>query len=700
MGRGWSSRVFLVLGGFMSYFQAFGQLDCAPDEPNWMAHHTFRPNGVWTGHVFQLSPNYRPAGDNERPIFTDASDADRVWKGFLLRDGNDFLPASGLNFDTQFSDYTAEGLDAGHFFPTASRNSHQHVPDGCATELQHFGVYMKTRYTIPEPGIYRVRVGSDDGSFLRIFDPPTNNTLLEVNGNPAIHHNWFKTDPPFTFIYADNMRNFYIPFEGGEEIWIDLRYYEKRGRSRLSFNFELYFGPGEIAVEKTGNSEGDYCGINPNPPEFLSLGPAVFAEGTEPNYQWQYSLTDGPEATWIDIEGANGLTYKIPESDEGGPESFSGTRYFRRVATNQVVAEDEEGNEETLTNFFASNVLTVTVNPIEELDRFEYGDNQWIGHIYRGASNNSRRATDYLGRHYEDMEFSQTFMDVPYTGPSSQSDFHPDHGCPFFIDNFTVQYRMRFEAKAGTYDVKVSGDDGFTLSIDGGNSILPGISSWLHGHYKERSARFSVEKDTVLYMILNYWEGTRDQLIQFEFINYTPVEWGQVSGDPCGPANCIKWETIQEKNTSHFIVEKSNDAKEWVSIGDTIDAQGNSTEPTLYDFRDEDVERERTYYRIKQFDLDGSLDYSEVIRVDNPNIRRSMLPFPNPTLEKVRFKTQHRVIQVKVISMDHRINGILDAIPIGGEQFYEVDFAQLPSGQYIMTIVTEEDRKSHKIIKR
>src|SRR5690606_14992047 len=106
---------------------------------------------------------------------------------------------------------------------------------------------------------------------------------------------------------------------------------------------------------------------------------------------------------------------------------------------------------------YASNVLTVNVAYIENLDQQEYGQNQWIGHLYKGKGNFSNNA--YMGRINEEDIFSSDF-DYNNT-PSSPNSFTPDYGCDFVTEKFSIRYKMKLNVSPGSYNFQVRGDDGF-----------------------------------------------------------------------------------------------------------------------------------------------------------------------------------------------------------------------------------------------
>ncbi|GAB3002098.1 hypothetical protein GCM10027284_19770 [Cyclobacterium sediminis] len=686
--------LFLVITG-----QTYGQLACTNTEPitltkpwqnGWQNGY---PIGVWNAYVYQLTEEYNPnganAGHNEPSEFKKTYDGvGGQYKGMLRRDGNNFLPVSGVNFDTYFSDpnpgdgYSSDSL----FFQTGIDPS---TPGGCDTQFNLFGVHMRGRYIPQANGIYRISIGSDDGSHFSMFsdiDNASSSGAVDVNGNDLIHNNWVKNesdtllyDGVDNFIYEDNIRNYYIEMETTQQWYMTLNYYENDGANRFSFNIELYFGPGEIKMGNDASGSVTFCGINPDPTIISSLGPAVFEDGEVTEYFWQYATTNDESTVWTTIPGATGKDYDIPAYQD---DSWTGTRYYRRGATNTIV--DDEGVSTDVDVF--TNVLEVIMNPIPDLDRTEFGDNEWIGHTYDAPRNFA--TSNYAGRVFEDAEFNQSF-------PSGV-------GCTSQTSNFTVQYRMRLDVSPGTYDFYVNGDDGYRLSIDG----VAVIDEWTkEGGKKEAPGdtyQMEILEAGVLELILDYYELGGDQSISFDYeetLLVLPLEWGDFLGQSCGEKNCLNWSTLQEKNTSHFILERSHNGFSWEIFGETIEAQGNSNQEVYYDFADHSITNDVTFYRIKQVDLDDTFSYSDVIRVENNSNRDRLMPFPNPTTDLLFVDSDEAILSVELTSQDQRVraNPLLEKVR---DNRYQIDMRQFPSNHYLVTIQTEKSKKTYKIMKR
>jgi hypothetical protein len=95
-----------------------------------------------------------------------------------------------------------------------------------------------------------------------------------------------------------------------------------------------------------------------------------------------------------------------------------------------------------------------------------------------------------------------------------------------------------------------------------------------------------------------------------------PVELLYFDGIAYDKTNYLEWATATEHNSSHFVVEKSEDGYTWKSIGQQW-AAINSTQEIRYDLVDDEVYPVLNYYRLKQFDIDGTNKEYGPIAIDN-----------------------------------------------------------------------------------
>ena len=99
-------------------------------------------------------------------------------------------------------------------------------------------------------------------------------------------------------------------------------------------------------------------------------------------------------------------------------------------------------------------------------------------------------------------------------------------------------------------------------------------------------------------------------------ISALPVELLYFDGEKKQSSNYLYWATASEHNSSHFVVEKSEDGYNWQQIGQLPSAI-NSTQELHYDLTDNDVSPIYNYYRLMQYDIDGAFKQYGPIAINN-----------------------------------------------------------------------------------
>jgi len=97
----------------------------------------------------------------------------------------------------------------------------------------------------------------------------------------------------------------------------------------------------------------------------------------------------------------------------------------------------------------------------------------------------------------------------------------------------------------------------------------------------------------------------------------------------------LDWATGSEQNTVSFIVERSADGSHFTAIGD-IPAKGPSVARLDYVFTDKNPLPDRSFYRLRIEDADGTAAYSEVRSVQLNGSAPQIQVMPNPVLSNGR----------------------------------------------------------------
>jgi len=128
-------------------------------------------------------------------------------------------------------------------------------------------------------------------------------------------------------------------------------------------------------------------------------------------------------------------------------------------------------------------------------------------------------------------------------------------------------------------------------------------------------------------------------------ISALPIELLYLEGDKESDYNLIRWATATEHNTSHFIVEKSEDGYEWKSIGE-VQASQNSTQEIKYSLIDQNVRPSYNYYRLKQYDIDGMNQTYGPIQINNTDKIITVIKRINLAGQEVNENTTGVVIEI------------------------------------------------------
>jgi hypothetical protein len=171
-----------------------------------------------------------------------------------------------------------------------------------------------------------------------------------------------------------------------------------------------------------------------------------------------------------------------------------------------------------------------------------------------------------------------------------------------------------------------------------------------------------------------------------------PVTWNKVDVQTLENGNEVVWSTSSEQNTSHFEVEYSEDAVQFYKVSENIPAAGNSSTTQYYKFLHESEMKPWLYYRVKQVDLDGKVDYSKIVIAK----RTSKLPdfkvaiYPIPLMEGDLTLDIHSIaqteIQIRVIDLLGK-EVYREKVPSKGYRTqHQLQLNHLPKGQYQIQI--------------
>ncbi|MDI9366292.1 MAG: T9SS type A sorting domain-containing protein [Flavobacterium sp.] len=122
---------------------------------------------------------------------------------------------------------------------------------------------------------------------------------------------------------------------------------------------------------------------------------------------------------------------------------------------------------------------------------------------------------------------------------------------------------------------------------------------------------------------------TTQTIYSIHIYNVLPLQLLNFTAQQQNAHIAIQWQTANEVNTSHFTIQRSVDAVNFIKVAD-INAKGGGN----YSYNDNLTtlthELSPIYYRLQMVDKDGAFTYSEVFSCKMLAVNKQLLVFPNP----------------------------------------------------------------------
>jgi trimeric autotransporter adhesin len=157
----------------------------------------------------------------------------------------------------------------------------------------------------------------------------------------------------------------------------------------------------------------------------------------------------------------------------------------------------------------------------------------------------------------------------------------------------------------------------------------------------------------------------------------------------------IYWTTEQEINSSKFVVERSSDGRTWENLA-TVNAAGNSNTRSDYYVTDYSPKKGINYYRLKQIDLDGKFEYSN-IKSAIFNVPYNVIVTPNPVSDFIHVlinKADNKNIEIQIADMSGKIIKNI----ITNESFTNISTYGIAKGMYLVKVINEKIVTTQKIV--
>ncbi len=186
------------------------------------------------------------------------------------------------------------------------------------------------------------------------------------------------------------------------------------------------------------------------------------------------------------------------------------------------------------------------------------------------------------------------------------------------------------------------------------------------------------------------------------FEDVLPVEYLSFKGFTAKNEDVLSWITATEINNEYFAVEVSTDMLTFSEIG-RVAGNGNSNTQSKYTFINSSILSEVRYYRLKQVDIDGKYEYSNVIILSSSSNEIEILVSPNPFTDNLNLhfsgikdnKKANIQIFNDVGQLVYNENTIVYPL-----DFKKIFLQNIPSGVYLLKVLINDQIFTFKIIKK
>lgn len=167
----------------------------------------------------------------------------------------------------------------------------------------------------------------------------------------------------------------------------------------------------------------------------------------------------------------------------------------------------------------------------------------------------------------------------------------------------------------------------------------------------------------------------------------------------------VNWITSSELNNDYFEIERSEDGVTFEVIGE-VAGNGTTNEETHYNFTDYRPIIGVSYYRLAQFDYDGTKSVFNAVSVENSSINQGLETsiFPNPTYSNnINLRITNNNASEFIQILLHDVSGNLlfhdDIHAYSGVSDYSIQLPiELEKGIYLMTIIQKQSQQTQRLI--
>jgi hypothetical protein len=175
-----------------------------------------------------------------------------------------------------------------------------------------------------------------------------------------------------------------------------------------------------------------------------------------------------------------------------------------------------------------------------------------------------------------------------------------------------------------------------------------------------------------------------------------PLDITMFSGQQVNKQIDLSWTTAQELNNDHFEIERSSDGIHYNQVGSMPSKLHTSSISTDYTFTDPGPANGTNFYRLKEVNIPGSSNYSDVIAVKFNNPLISIVSInPNPVSSLLNIAcnaNEATAVTCNFYNSEGRLVRSIATHFNSGQNNISSDVSDLPAGIYFIVLSRPDER--------
>jgi Secretion system C-terminal sorting domain len=144
--------------------------------------------------------------------------------------------------------------------------------------------------------------------------------------------------------------------------------------------------------------------------------------------------------------------------------------------------------------------------------------------------------------------------------------------------------------------------------------------------------------------------------------------------------NEFQWSMLRDDDVHKYIIEKSNDGRSFIALGDVVSLKTNTMVSYRYSLTEYNI-----FYRLKMLHTDGTFAYTSVIK-NHEHIITTISVYPNPVVDKVTIQGLTATATKPQILLVYNTLGICIQTFVARNNTVQIDLQSYPKGLYYIKI--------------